>query len=130
MILDGENCILGRLAAVVAKKALKGEKIEIYNAEKILITGNPESIVKSYAEKMQIKDRAKPIKSPKFSRRPDLFVKKTIRGMLPIKKRRGVEAFKNIKVYMGPGKKGEKIAEAGELKAKKITVLDLCKRLG
>jgi large subunit ribosomal protein L13 len=131
MIIDGENCVLGRLATFAAQKALAREMVIIINAEKIVITGNPPSIIKDYAHKFEIRDIAKPVKSPHLSRRPDLFVKRTIRGMLPRRTERGTEALSRIRAYIGDnGMKGEKIAEHKNPKVKTITVLELCKAIG
>ena len=37
MIIDGEGCVLGRLASVTSKNLLEGEEVVILNAEKIMI---------------------------------------------------------------------------------------------
>ena len=38
---------------------------------------------------------------PKFPRRPDAIIRRIIRGMLPYKKDKGVQAFKRINVEVG-----------------------------
>ena len=38
-IFDGKNCIVGRVASKIAKEALKGNKVELYNAENMVFTG-------------------------------------------------------------------------------------------
>ena len=133
LVIDGENCVLGRLASEVAKKALNGEEIKIMNAEKILIIGNPTQIVEDWKAKFRIKNVAKPeVGSPKFSRRPDLFVKRSIRGMLPRKSERGKKALKKIKVFLGKIEGVEKAVKIAEVKDVKrfISVGDLCKQIG
>jgi large subunit ribosomal protein L13 len=119
------------VATVVAKTALSGKPVEIINAEKMLIKGKPKSVVKEWREMFRIRDIAKPEKSPRLSRRPDMFVKRSIRGMLPRRTKRGEEALKRIKVYMGDeGKKGERVWENKNPDARKITILELCRALG
>src|SRR5208282_4640785 len=66
----------------------------------------------------ELRDKANPEHSPFYSRRPDLFVKRIIRGMLPYKQPKGKTAFKLLKVYMGPAK-DIKDAKAYDTKAKK-----------
>jgi len=44
MIVDAKDLIVGRLATVVSKKALMGEKIDIVNCEKAIITGKKTEI--------------------------------------------------------------------------------------
>lgn len=101
-IIDAEKTILGRLASFAAKEALKGEAIIIVNAEKAVITGNREHVFESYLERKQRKSIVNPRRhGPKYPRRPDLLLKRAIRGMLPWKKAKGREAFKRIKAYIG-----------------------------
>ena len=38
MIIDGEGCVLGRLASITSKNLLEGEEVVILNAEKIMLT--------------------------------------------------------------------------------------------
>ena len=132
MIIDGANCILGRVATFTVKKALSGESIDIINAEQMIITGNPKAVIANYRKIFfDIKDVAQPVHSPHVSKRPDLFVKRSIRGMLPRKRTRGIEAFKRIRAYIGDnGMKGEKVCEHKNPDARYITILDLCKAMG
>lgn len=98
MIIDATNLILGRMATIAAKKALLGEKIDIVNCEKSVVTGNRDSIFEKY--KTQSK-RGTPAKGPFIIRRPDAMVKRTIRGMIPYKRERGKNAMSGIKCYIG-----------------------------
>jgi large subunit ribosomal protein L13 len=95
---------LGRLASFVAKKALEGESIVIVNAEKAIITGNEEDIKERYKTRRDVGDR---YKGPFFPRMPDRIVRRAIRGMLPYKTRRGRDAYKRVKVYIGVPKELE-----------------------
>ena len=97
MIINAQDLILGRLASYAAKKALLGEKIEIINCENAVITGNRKDIVEEYKNKIA---RGNPFKGPYFPTRSDMIIRRTIRGMLPRKKPRGREAYKNIKCYL------------------------------
>lgn len=98
IFLDATDCVLGRLAAYSAKKALEGDEIIIINAEKAIISGNKPNIQKKYKEKSE---RGDPIHGPKYPKTPAKIVKRTIRGMLPYQKERGRKALKRIKVYEG-----------------------------
>ena len=42
MIVDANNLVLGRLATVVAKKGLLGEKVDVINCENCRIIHNKE----------------------------------------------------------------------------------------
>ena len=114
MIIDATDLLLGRMAAFVAKKALLGEQVTIINCEKAVISGNRERI---FADYKQNRDRGTHVKGPFVLRLPDRIVKRTIRGMLPYKKPRGLAAYKSIKCYIGL---------PDELKDKKAETLKAC----
>tara|TARA_Y100000310_G_scaffold250395_1_gene256601 strand:+ start:4487 stop:4897 length:411 start_codon:yes stop_codon:yes gene_type:complete len=134
MIINGENLILGRLATIAAKKALLGEKIDVINCEKVVISGKRKEILSRYKEKAQIKGE---LKGPYLSKTPDRFVRRSIRGMLPYKQYRGEKAFKKIMCHIGtPDKlkdqKQETLKEArmGNLRiTNTITVKEVCQQL-
>ncbi|MFH1317213.1 MAG: 50S ribosomal protein L13 [Candidatus Woesearchaeota archaeon] len=97
MIINGENLIVGRVATVVAKMALLGDKIDIVNCEKMVITGKRDEILRRY---QTARKRGIHTKGPFIKRHPDRFVRKIIRGMLPYKQPKGRVAFKNIMCYI------------------------------
>ncbi len=138
LIIDATNVILGRLGAKIAKLLLNGKKVVIVNAEKAVISGNPETIIQKYKERWGIHSRTNPRKGPFHYSRPDLFVKRTIRGMLPWKKTRGREAYKRLKVFIGlpPEYSDANLIRFEDLNAEKrlkhkwIYVGDLLKNLG
>ena len=135
MIIDATNLILGRIATMAAKKALLGEKIDIINCEKAIITGDPKKIYEGYKQKI---DRGIPLKGPYFQKMPDKFVKRTIRGMLPYKQEKGRKAYNNIKCHIGvpenlKDQKAETIESAHLKKLPNIKFMKvkvLCKLLG
>jgi len=100
-LVDANNKVLGRMASQVAKMLLTGHEVAIVNAENAFISGHKRDIIENYKEKLEWQDKANPEHSPYVSRRPDLFVKRVVRGMLPFKKAKGKAAFKNLKVYIG-----------------------------
>ena len=136
MILDATDLILGRMAAYVAKKALLGEKIDIVNCEKAVITGNKKQILEKYKQRRQL--GRNPYKGPCYPRASDRIVRRAIRGMLPYKKEKGEKAFKSIMCYVGiPSKLKDKKLETlprvnvSKLKNYKyITVGEIAKHLG
>jgi len=130
MIIDGDGAILGRLASKVSKDLLRGEQIIVINAEKIVISGNPEAVLERYREKT---GRGSHNKGPFYPRYPDRLFRRVVRGMLPYKRQRGRKAYKKLKVYMGnpDNLKGEKRGKTvDDLKSKYITLKDLGKKLG
>jgi large subunit ribosomal protein L13 len=102
LVVDAEGAILGRLATTVAKSLLNGYKVYVVNAEKAVVSGNPQMVIESYRIWLEIKTLRNPYKwSPKRPRNPIAIVKKAVKGMLPKDSWRGIKAFKNLKVYIG-----------------------------
>jgi large subunit ribosomal protein L13 len=136
-VYDADNMVIGRLASKVAKAALLGDRIVIVNAEKAVITGDRRTVIEAYKEKFNIRTSYSPRRGPFHHRRPDKFVRRIIRGMLPWPKPRGKDAYKRIHVYLGVPEKyadSEKIILEGSkydsLSRKFITILELCNELG
>lgn len=101
LIVDAEGKILGRMASYVAKELLKGKRVAIVNAEKAIIVGNPRAILQKYRTRRSIQSTIHPRKSPVQPRTPDRIVWRAIRGMLPIKKAKGKEALRRLRVFIG-----------------------------
>ncbi|MBD3249532.1 50S ribosomal protein L13 [Candidatus Woesearchaeota archaeon] len=135
MIINAEDAIVGRMATVVAKKALAGEEINIVNCEKAIITGNKRRTIEKYKQRLE---RGQVGKGYYVFRKPEMIVKKIIRGMLPYKQEKGLKAFKRIKCYKGVPEefkegKMEKVKNADMSRLNNysfLTVEKLCKELG
>ena len=132
--IDVTDLILGRFSTVVAKRALMGEKIDLVNCGKAIITGDKVTVYKKYKEQDK---RGTPLKGPYLPKMPDRFVRRAIRGMLPYKQEKGKLAFERIMCYLGvpeelKAEKLETIEIANITKSKPfkyITVEELCKLL-
>jgi large subunit ribosomal protein L13 len=133
-LVNAEGLILGRMASSVAKKLLDGEEIIIVNAEKSVLSGKKRSKV---AEAKQFLEVGAPMRGPFHYRRPDMIVRKTVRGMLPFKQPKGKNAYKKLKVFMGVPEdlKDQKMdtlteAQATKLKGPHFTLAELAKEVG
>lgn len=138
IIVDGKRTILGRLASKVAKLLLHGRRVIVVNAEDIIISGKPKPIINKYKAWQNVSTLTNPWKGPFHYKRPDLFVKRRIRGMLPWKKLRGKRAYDNLRVYIGvpesckdlPMKQWEDVKEEKLAKdRKRLTVKEVCEQL-
>jgi len=135
-IFDAEGVAIGRLGAKVAKLILSGESAVVINAEKAVITGRRRYIIEKYTARRAVKQKANPQHSPHWPRRPDMLVRRIIRGMLPFDRSRGREAYKRLRVYIGlpqefQGKElktMDKVSMKG--KERHMTISELCKELG
>ncbi len=97
LVVDAGDCILGRVASHVAERALDGERVAVVNAERAVITGREEQILEKFEKRRDVgSDRG-----PAYPKQPDRIFKRSIRGMVPHKKPRGVEALGNVRVYLG-----------------------------
>jgi large subunit ribosomal protein L13 len=96
LVVDARDAILGRVASEVAQRALAGERIAVVNAEDAAITGDEEDVFETFKTRVDLgSDRG-----PNYPKRPDTLFKRSIRGMLPYKEKRGRDAFENIRVYV------------------------------
>ncbi len=136
IIYDAEGHILGRLSSIIAKNLLEGEHVTVVNAEKAVISGNRKAIVIHYHKRVK---RGDPHKGPFFPRTPDGIFRRSVRGMLPMKKPKGKEAYKRLRVHIGVSEKLKnkedsfqkvKAAAASRLKTKSVTLGKLSIDLG
>ncbi len=129
IIIDAEGAVLGRLASGVAKKLLNGENITVTNIEKAIITGEPDMIFQKYKEKRERGDRNK---GPFYPKQPDRIFQRVVRGMLPHRQKRGMDALRRLKIVMGKADvAGERASKSiDDIKSKYETVGHLSERLG
>lgn len=99
-LLDATDKILGRFCSQVAKKALLGEYIVIINAKNAIISGTKRDIHENFLKKLNVSTATNPLRGPFHERRPDTFMRRVIKQMLPRKKMRGKEALKRVHVYI------------------------------
>jgi len=133
-VIDASGLILGRMASIVAKRLLSGEPITIVNAEKTTLSGRRLSRVK---EAKAFLDIGHPGKGPFHPRRPDQIVRKTIRGMLPHRQPKGINALRQLKVFLGvpPELKATPLqtipaAHVSKLKCPYVTIEEFAKQIG
>lgn len=136
VIIDGKGLILGRASSRIAKMLLNGTNVIVLNASELYISGHKKSMLGKYKQRFDLQDKANPEHSPYWSHRPDFFVKRVIRGMLPYKRPKGKEAYKRLFVYSNfPEEfKSEKLFNLGakssnETFERAISVKELTERL-
>jgi large subunit ribosomal protein L13 len=136
IVIDASDLILGRVASFVAKRALEGDEVVLFNAEKAVISGTKANIVEEAKRRLKTRTLASQYKAPTHPRRADTYVRRVIRGMLPRRKPKGATALKRVHVYIGTpeeyrGKPAVKIpgAEAAKLTCSYVTVGELSEEL-
>jgi len=101
-IIDATDTIMGRLASYAAKELMNGENVVIINAEKCIISGSKDVVFEKYAHRRERRSIINPLRfGPKYPRRPDGILRRSVRGMLPWKKATGKAVYKNLRVYIG-----------------------------
>lgn len=133
-VINAEGLILGRMASIIAKRLLKGEKIIVVNAEKTVISGKRKSKISEAKSFLEV---GYPEKGPFHYKRPDRILRRTVRGMLPYKQPKGKQAYKRLKVFIGMPEelKSREMETLEEAQAKKLkcpyfTIGELAKEIG
>ena len=93
--IDGKGMILGRTTTYIAQRLLRGDEVVLLNASQMVVSGKRESVLR---EEQDLRDTGSNLKGPYYQRRPQAFVKRTVKGMLP-KNKRGEEALKRLRVF-------------------------------
>jgi len=133
-LVNAEGLIVGRMCSKVAKRLLNGEKVIILNAEKAVFSGKKKSKVLEAHIFLEV---GAPERGPFHYRRPDRFLRKAVRGMLPFKQPKGKSAYKRLKCYMGvpSNLKGKEMitfneASSANLKGPHFTLGELASEIG
>lgn len=136
--IDATNQILGRLASIIAKLLLEGKSVYVFNAEKAVVSGERRRVIEGYKLVLKTRTHYNPDKSGiRRFRSPHMIFKKTVRGMLPIDKPRGRDAYRRLKVFIGvpdeyKGRETLRFPEAdfSMLRNRFVYLEDIAKELG
>jgi len=101
LIIDGRGHLLGRLASIVAKTLLQGQKVVVVRCEGINISGSFYRNKLKYLSFLRKKCNVNPSRGPYHFRAPSKIFWRTVRGMMPHKTRRGDAALDNLRVVEG-----------------------------
>ncbi|XP_075253723.1 uncharacterized protein LOC142358188 [Convolutriloba macropyga] len=101
IIIDGKGHLMGRLAAIVAKKLLQGQSIAVVRCEEINMSGSLYRRKLKWAEFRRIRMNTNPRRGPFHLRHPSDFFKRVVRGMLPHKTKRGAYALSKLDTFEG-----------------------------
>mmetsp|Transcript_139916 Transcript_139916/g.198174 ORF Transcript_139916/g.198174 Transcript_139916/m.198174 type:complete len:201 (-) Transcript_139916:58-660(-) len=101
VVIDARGHLLGRLASVVAKELLNGQRIVVVRCEEINISGSLYRNKLTYHEFLNKRTNSNPRHGPFHQRAPSKILWRTIRGMLHQKTARGQEAMKRLSTFDG-----------------------------
>lgn len=120
-IVDATGHVVGRLASVLAKRLLNGEEIVVVNAEKAILTGKKSVVFEEYRAAHHRGSTASRMRGigPRYPRRPDMMLRRSISRMLPYQQPRGRDALKRLRVYL---------STPDEFKGKPLETVEVAKR--
>ncbi|TIA91325.1 hypothetical protein E3P89_03392 [Wallemia ichthyophaga] len=105
VIIDAKGHLMGfsgRLASVVAKHMLNGNKVVVVRCEELNLSGGFFRRKLDYMKFMRLRHLVKPSKGGPFHHRaPSRIFLKSVRGMIPHKLAKGAAAMQRIKVFEG-----------------------------
>jgi len=124
IVIDGKGHLLGRLAAIVSKQLLAGQKIVVVRCEEVNISGSYLRNKLRYANFLHKRHIVNPKKCGPFHHRaPSRILYRTIRGMIPHKTNRGANALDRLKLFEGvpqPYDTKKKMVVPGALRVLKL----------
>merc|ERR1712168_1496201 len=101
MGIDGRGHMLGRLASIVAKLILTGNKVVVVRTEGINMSGNFYRNKLKYLDFLRKRCNVLPKRGPFHFRAPAKIFWRTVRGMTPHKTERGKDALKRLQTFEG-----------------------------
>merc|ERR1711993_68515 len=101
VVIDGRGHLMGRLASIVAKFILNGNKVVVVRTEGINMSGNFYRNKLKYLKFLRLRCNVKPSRGPFHFRAPGKIFWRTVRGMVPHKTERGKAALKRLVTYEG-----------------------------
>ncbi|ORX88465.1 60S ribosomal protein L16 [Basidiobolus meristosporus CBS 931.73] len=101
VVIDGRGHLLGRLASIISKQILTGQKVVVVRCEELNVTGSFFRNKIKYHAFLRKRCVVNPSKGPYHFRAPSRILWRTIRGMIPHKTARGTAAMERLKLFEG-----------------------------
>merc|ERR1712216_652931 len=101
VVIDCKNHLLGRLARIIAKELLSGQKVVCVRCEEINISGAFYRNKLKFLDKLKKRTNTNPAHGPYHFRAPSRIFHRVVRGMIPHKTYRGKCAMERLKAFEG-----------------------------
>jgi len=108
VVIDCKNHLLGRLASIVAKELLNGQRVVCVRCEDINISGSFYRNKLKFLDKLRKRTNTNPAHGPYHFRAPSRICHRVSRGMIPHKTHRGKCAMERLKAFDGIPEQYEK----------------------
>ncbi|KAJ1447342.1 ribosomal protein L13 domain-containing protein [Pelagophyceae sp. CCMP2097] len=123
IVIDGRAHMLGRLASIVAKELLMGQKVVVVRCEQVEISGSIMRNKVKFSSFMKKTSNTNPKRGVVHYRSPSRMIWRCIRGMVPHKTFRGAQAMGRLQCFEGvpaPYDKQKKMVVPSALKVLRI----------
>ena len=140
ILIDGRGHMYGRLASIVAKELLKGQRVVLVRSEMLNMSGSLFRNHLKFREFLHKTKNSNPRRGHIHYRTPGRIFWRSVRGMLPHKTARGMAALGRLKAFEGiphPYDQRKRMVVPGALKVlrlkshRKYCVLgDLASKIG
>lgn len=101
IVIDGKGHMLGRLASVIAKELLSGQRMVVVRCEQIVMSGSLLRNKDKWARYRKKRHNTNPSRGPYHFRAPSKMLYRVVKGMLPAKTFRGKQALARLAVFEG-----------------------------
>jgi large subunit ribosomal protein L13Ae len=101
VVIDGRGHMFGRLASVVAKQLISGQRVTIVRCDKVNISGSLFRNVLKRKEVTNRRNNTNPRRQFVHYKSPSRMLWKGIRGMINHKEAKGAAALAKLKVFEG-----------------------------
>ncbi|KAJ3319991.1 60S ribosomal protein L16B [Blyttiomyces sp. JEL0837] len=101
IVVDAKGHLIGRLASIVAKQLLSGQKVTVVRCEELNVSGSFYRNKLKYLIYLRKRCVINPARGPFHFRAPSRIFYRVIRGMMPHKTARGAAALERLKVFEG-----------------------------
>merc|ERR1719190_146626 len=101
IVVDCRGHLLGRLASILAKEVLNGQKVICVRCEDVNMSGSLYRAKLKYANFNRKHTNSNPRRGPFHERAPAKILWRCIRGMVPHKTARGAAALDRLKAFEG-----------------------------
>eukprot|EP00298_Acanthocystis_sp_HF-20_P005551 c15682_g1_i2.p1 GENE.c15682_g1_i2~~c15682_g1_i2.p1 ORF type:complete len:205 (-),score=53.70 c15682_g1_i2:135-749(-) len=123
VVIDCRAHLLGRLASLVAKEVLSGQKVVLVRCEELNISGELFRNKLKWEAFLRKRTAYNPKRGPFHFRSPADFTRRVIRGMIPHKTQRGAAAMRHLHCFVGIPFRFQKIKRVVLPSALRITHL-------
>merc|ERR1711998_764005 len=101
VVVDCRGHLLGRMASIIAKELLRGQKVVCVRCEDINISGSFIRNKLKFLQFLRKRTNTNPTHGPFHYRAPSRILHRVIRGMIPHKSKRGALALERLKTFEG-----------------------------